>query len=55
MTAIEIAIGMTSGFWFGACCAAMIRMERVYTEHIVILAASMFGSTWFIARLWGFE
>lgn len=56
MTAIEIAIGMTSAMWLGVCCAAMIRseMERVYTEHLVILAASKFGIVWFGARLWGF-
>lgn len=56
MTAIEVAIGVTSVLWLGACCAAMIRseMERVYTEHLFILAASKFGIVWFGARPWGF-
>lgn len=56
MTALEIAIGMTSAMWLGVCCGAMIRskMERVYTEHLVICTTSFFGTVWFAARLWGF-
>lgn len=56
MTAIEIAIGVTSGFWFVVCCAAMIRTKHfpAYIEEVFVANAAVLGTVWFAARLWGF-
>jgi hypothetical protein len=54
MSALEIAIGVTSAFWLGACAALMVYADRVYAAFIVVGTAAMLVTVWFVARLWGF-
>lgn len=54
MTAIEVAIGGTSACIAAYTGALLVGQATLTAVGIVILAAALFGTVWFAARLWGF-
>lgn len=60
MSALEIAIGITALIVFAAwvliiiyASAEDLRRHRLRASDVMIVG-SLFGTVWFIARLWGF-